>query len=118
MLLTVTKVFVSVLLLGGSFMILAGALGIIRFPDFYCRGHASAMGPTVGVMMIMLGSGVFYAISGNFFSHNILAIVFILITVPLGCHLLLKNSYHSGIEMQKAIRDDWKDDHSTNQKCL
>ena len=110
MLLSVTKILVCLLLLGGSFIILAGVLGIVRFPDFYCRGHAAGTGPTVGVMMIMLGSGIVFALSGEFFSHNILAVVFILITVPFATHLLLKNTYHSGFKMEHAVRDDWKED--------
>ena len=110
MLLTVSKFFISGLLLGGSLLILSGALGIVRFPDFYCRAHAATKGPTVGIMMIMLGSVVFYAISGSFSSRNVLASVFIMFTAPVGAHMLVKNSYHRGIKMWKAVMDDWKDD--------
>jgi len=110
MLLTVSKFFISALLLFGSFLILSGVLGIVRFPDIYCRAHAATKGPTVGIMMIMIGSLIFYAISGSFSSRNLLASLFICITAPVGCHLLIKNSYHSGIKMWKAVIDDWKDD--------
>ena len=108
--LIVIRVLISILLLGGSLLILSGVLGIVRFPDFYCRAHAATKGPTVGIMMIMLGSIAFYAISGSFSSRNVLTCVFIMITAPVSAHLLLKNSYHSGIEMWKAVMDDWKHD--------
>ena len=111
MLLIVIKILISALLLGGSLLILSGVLGIVRFPDFYCRAHAATKGPTVGIMMIMLGSIIFfYATSGNFSSRNVLASVFIMITAPVSAHLLLKNAYHSGIEMWKVVMDDWKYD--------
>ena len=110
MLLTATKILISTLLLGGCLLILSGVLGIVRFPDFYCRAHAATKGPTVGIMMIMLGSIIFYAASGSFSSRNVLASFFIMITAPVGAHLLLKNSYHSGIEMWRLVMDDWKDD--------
>jgi len=111
MLLSASKILISILLLGGSLLILSGVLGIVRFPDFYCRAHAATKGPTVGIMMIMLGSVIFYALSGSFASRNVLASVFIMITAPVGAHLLLKNSYHSGIEMWKPVMDDWEEDH-------
>jgi len=98
------------MLLGGSFLILSGVLGIVRFPDFYCRAHAATKGPTVGIMMIMLGSIIFYATSGYFSSRNVLASIFIMITAPVSAHLLLKNAYHSGIKMWKSVMDDWKED--------
>ena len=110
MLLTASKILISTLLLGGCFLILSGVLGIVRFPDFYCRAHAATKGPTVGIMMIMLGSIIFYAASGSFSSRNVLASVFIMITAPVGAHMLLKNSYHSGIAMWRAVMDDWRDD--------
>ena len=116
MLLIVIEIFVSCLLLGGSFLILTGVFGIVRFPDFYCRAHAATMGPTVGIMMIMIASIIFYAMSGKFSSYNFLAIVFILITVPLGAHLLLKNSYHSGLKTQNTVMDDWKKDNELTPK--
>ena len=99
------------MLLGGCLLILSGILGIIRFPDFYCRAHAATKGPTVGIMMIMLGSIIFYAVSGSFSSRNMLTCVFIMITTPVSAHLLLKYSYHSGIKMWKVVMDDWKHDY-------
>jgi len=105
------KILISIMLLGGCLLILSGILGIIRFPDFYCRAHAATKGPTVGIMMIMLGSIIFYAVSGSFSSRNLLTCVFIMITTPVSAHLLLKYSYHSGIKMWKVVMDDWKHDY-------
>jgi len=110
MLLIAIKIIISILLLGGCLLIMSGVLGIVRFPDFYCRAHAATKGPTVGIMMIMLGSIIFYAVSGSFSSRNVLTSIFIMITAPVSAHLLLKNAYHSGIEMWKVVMDDWKYD--------
>ena len=116
MLLTVSKALISVLILGGCLLILSGILGVVRFPDFYCRAHAATKGPTIGIMMIMLGSIIFYAVSGSFSSRNVLASAFIMITAPVGTHLLVKNSYHGGVKMWKTVMDDWKDDHDEQIK--
>jgi len=111
MLLIVTKIIISILLLGGSLLIFSGVLGIIRFPDFYCRAHAATKGPTVGIMMIMLGSIIFYAVTSGFLSsRNVLTSIVIMITAPVSAHLLLKYSYHSGVKMWKVVMDDWKRD--------
>jgi len=99
------------MLLGGCLFILSGILGIIRFPDFYCRAHAATKGPTVGIMMVMLGSIIFYAVTtGYFSSRNLATSIFIMITAPVSAHLLLKNAYHSGVKMWKTVMDDWKKD--------
>lgn len=46
----------SLLLLAGSFFMLAGAIGLVRFPDFYMRLHAPTKASTLGVGSILLAS--------------------------------------------------------------
>ncbi len=39
----------------GSFFVLTGALGLLRFPDFYTRMHASGITDTMGADLILIG---------------------------------------------------------------
>ena len=107
---TMISIIVSVLILGGCFLIFSGLLGVIRFPDIYCRMHAATKGPTLGLMCIMLASIIFFAAGdySDFSSRNILIIVFVLLTAPVGAHMLSKNAYKSGVKMwENSVRDQW-----------
>ena len=52
-------------------------------------------------MLIMLASIIFYATAGShegsFYTRNILIMLFILFTNPVGAHMLSKNAYKSGV---------------------
>lgn len=109
----ILSIVISACILFGCFLIFAGLLGMIRFPDVYCRMHACAKGPTLGIMLIMIASIIFYATAGGhesfFYSRNILISVFILITNPVGTHMLAKNAYRSGIKLwEKSVQDDFE----------
>ena len=43
------------LFLSGGGFVLAGAIGMIRFPDFYTRVHAAGVTDTLGADLILLG---------------------------------------------------------------
>ena len=44
-----------ILLLGGALFLLTGAIGVLRFPDFYSRLHAVSVCDTLGAGMVLLG---------------------------------------------------------------
>ena len=43
------------LFLVGGFAVVVGALGLVRFPDFYTRLHAAGVTDTAGAELIVLG---------------------------------------------------------------
>jgi multicomponent Na+:H+ antiporter subunit G len=42
-------------LLGGAAFLLVGAIGILRFPDFYTRLHAVSVCDTMGAILVLAG---------------------------------------------------------------
>ena len=42
-------------LLGGAAFLLIGAIGVLRFPDFYTRLHAVSVIDTMGTGLVLLG---------------------------------------------------------------
>ena len=42
-------------LLGGAIFLLIGALGVLRFPDFYTRLHAVSVCDTLGAGLVLAG---------------------------------------------------------------
>lgn len=90
------------LLLGGSFFILTGGLGLIRLPDVYCRMHASGITDTLGTGLFLAGlmvQGGFTLVTAKL----LLILVFILFTSPTSTYALANAALSSGA---KPIRKD------------
>ena len=105
----IIAVIISFLLFLGSIFILVGSIGLVRFPDIYCRLHAATKGATLGMMSIMLASIIFFYVAGlGFSARNLLVIVFIMLTNPVGAHMIAKASYHYDVELWTgSISDEW-----------
>ena len=65
------------LLLIGSFFSIVGGIGLIRFPDFYTRGHAAGVTDTMGAGCILLGL-CFQTESGLVIAKLLFILIFIL----------------------------------------
>lgn len=86
-------VFLSV----GIFFVLAGAIGVIRLPDFYTRLHAAGMTDTLGAEMILLGLIMQAGFSQT--SLKLALIGFILfLTSPSATHAIVNAAYHAGLK--------------------
>jgi multicomponent Na+:H+ antiporter subunit G len=53
--LTVIDVVSGLLLSAGALLVLSGAVGLLRFPDFYTRIHAAGITDSAGAGLILLG---------------------------------------------------------------
>ena len=109
---TVIKFIVALFVLIGAFLSLVSALGVIRLPDIYTRNHAASKSTTLGVLMMLLGTLIyFYFIEGHFNSRLILGIVFIFLTAPVGGHLIGRAAYNSGVKLwNKSVSDELERD--------
>lgn len=93
------------IMLGGGFAAIAG-LGLLRLPDVLIRMHASTKAGTLGVGLIVLGVSVHFATS-LVLTKALLIIVFLLLTAPVGAHLIGRAAYRRGIPLwDKTIYDD------------
>lgn len=94
-----------VLLLSGSLVIITGATGMIRLPDFYTRLHAAGVIDTLGCMLIVFG----LALQAGFTVVTIklvLIVVFILFTSPAAAHALAKSALHGELKPWKQKRGE------------
>ena len=92
--------FVSwVAILGGSVFIVAGGVGMVRFPDLYTRLHAASMTDTGGAILLSFGlflQAVF--VFGNALAAIKVALIlfFTLFTAPTASHALAKTALLCG----------------------
>lgn len=99
---------VAVFALLGMGFSLVTALGLIRLPDVYTRAHAASKSATLGVMSILIGVIIYFVTKDGFFSSRVvLGILFVLITAPIGGHLIARAAYYSDVPLWKSsVRDD------------
>ena len=89
-------------LLGGSFFLLIGAVGVLRMPDLYTRSHAAGITDTMGAMLILFGlmvQGGFTLITAKL----LMILLFLLFASPAASHALGNTAWSSGL---KPILDE------------
>jgi multicomponent Na+:H+ antiporter subunit G len=104
------KIIASIFIILGTFLSLVSTFGMIRLPDVYTRNHAASKSTTLGIMLILLGTFLyFHSVHGHFDTRVLLGIFFIFMTSPVAGHLISRSAYHSGVEMwDKSGEDDLK----------
>lgn len=86
-----------VVLAAGSFFLLVGSVGLLRFPDFYSRCHATGKSDTLGVMLLVLGLILVEGFTLN--SVKLLLILtFVGLTNPTATHALARAAFQIGLK--------------------
>lgn len=87
----------AILMVGGVFFVIAGAVGVLRLPDFYTRMHAAGMTDTLGAEMILLGLMVQAGFSQT--SLKLALIAFLLfLTSPTATHAVVGAAHHAKLK--------------------
>ena len=86
-----------IFLLGGSFFCLTGAVGLLRFPEFFSRIHAASLTDTLGASMILIGL-MFQAGWGLALPKLILILIFSLLAGTTASHAMAKAALKSGLK--------------------
>lgn len=84
-------------LLAGSTFLIIGTIGLIRFPDFFTRLHASSIVDTLGCIFIMVGLMLQAGLS-IITVKLMLIVIFILFTSPTAAHALAKAALHGKVK--------------------
>lgn len=82
------------------FFMLSGAIGFIRFPDFYTRLHATGKCDTLGEILIIVGLIIYDGLSP--LSAKLLFLsLFMLLANPAGTHAMMKAAFVTGVRPWK-----------------
>jgi multicomponent Na+:H+ antiporter subunit G len=90
------------ILLGSAFMVI-GAIGTLRFPDFWSRVHAVSVADSAGMLLLTLGM----CIQGGFTLVTVKLIIigiFLFITGPTATHAVANAALVSGFLPKGADR--------------
>jgi multicomponent Na+:H+ antiporter subunit G len=89
--------FAGLVLLSGGLIVVIGASGVLRLPDFYTRLHAAGVTDTLGAMLVLFGLILF---SGFTLLSAKLALVglFLLLTSPTATHAVANAAQKAGLK--------------------
>ena len=82
---------ISFLILGGSFFLLVGSLGLAKLPILIQRLHAPTKAATLGAGGLLLASALYFWLLRGYPSHHEFLIgMFLFLTAPITAHMLAK----------------------------
>jgi len=81
----------------GFFFFLAATVGLLRFPDFYCRLHATGKGDTLAVLLSLIGLSIYEGFSLTSLKIIFIA-VFMFLAQPTSTHAISRAAMRCGLE--------------------
>lgn len=87
----------AVMIVAGLVFVLAGAIGVLRLPDFYTRLHAAGVTDTLGAELVLLG----LAVQAGFTllaAKLLLVGFFLFLTSPAATHTIAHAAYEAGLK--------------------
>lgn len=73
---------------------LVGAIGLVRFPDFFMRLHAPTKATTLGVGGVLMASIVLGWARGEPAVHELMITLFLFVTAPVSANLMAMAALH------------------------
>ena len=85
------------LALAGALLAIIGAVGMLRFPDFYSRLHAASVIDTGAVTVMVVGMALMSP-SGWIVLKLVFIWLFLFLTGPTASHAIANAAYTAGLE--------------------
>lgn len=93
------------LVLAGASLILVAGVGLLRMPDMFLRMSASTKAATLGVGLILAGTGLYLG-TWVAIGRSLLIFLFILATIPVSAHLIGRAAYSDGVPLWEGTQFD------------
>ncbi len=91
-------IVVSVIcILGGIFFFTTATIGLLRFPDFFARLHATGKGDTLAVLLCLIGLAIYEGISLTGLKIVFIA-VFMALAQPTATHAISRAAFRRGVQ--------------------
>lgn len=98
---TLLEVLSWFFILSGAFFVVVGAVGTLRFPDFWSRLHAASVTESAGVLLVFAG----LCIQAGFTLITVKIIIigiFLFITGPTSTHAIANAALVTGLRPKEA----------------
>lgn len=92
------------LILGGSIVVI-GALGLMRLPNFYQRIHGPAITITLGTGCVLLASIIYFSVlQSRPVIHELVITAFVLMSAPVVSMLIMRAAVYRDLRAGKKKR--------------
>ena len=97
----------GVFILFGAIISFISSIGVVRLPDVYTRSHAASKSSTLGVLLTLTGTLLYFIISEGYFSIRlILGIAFVFLTAPVSAHVICRSAYRTNVPLAETSAED------------
>lgn len=102
-----TEILAAAVLLVGTFLVVVTCIGLIRFPDVFCRMHAAGKAGTLGISLV-IAAAIFFFLPHDWSVplRGLLAIFFQFLTAPAATHLLARAAYMTDYPLTERTEVD------------
>ncbi len=107
----------TILIVFGVFFIFIAGIGLLRMPDVYLRMSASTKAATLGLILILLGTAVYFS-ELDVTSRAIATIIFVFLTAPVSAHMIGRAAYSNGVKVWEGTEVDELDGRYDEPKTL
>lgn len=102
-------IIIIVVITFGALFVLLASIGIVRMPDLYLRISVTTKAATLGVGLILIGAALYFG-EASITTRALAIVFFLLLTAPVGAHLIGKASFFVGIKLWKnSVIDELKE---------
>ncbi len=102
----IVQAVVAFLLVVGGLFTLIGAIGFVRFKDFFMRLHAPTKASTLGVGGLLLASMLFHWGLGEAWLRELLVTLFLFVTAPVSANLMAQAALHLRLHSRAPVPDE------------
>lgn len=93
----ITDIICMFLIAVGCFFFMTGSIGLLRFPDFYARMHATGKSDTLAVLSCLCGLAVHHGFDLDGLKLILIA-VFVFFANPTGTHAICRAAFRCGVK--------------------
>jgi len=97
---TLINILATIMMAMGGFFMIVGSVGLLKFPDFYTRLHATGKCDTMGQILIIVGCMIYQGF--DFITVKLFFVsAFYIFAGPAATHALMKAAYFTGLKVWK-----------------
>ena len=98
-------IVLALLSTAGALSILFASIGILRMPDFYLRLSVTVKASTLGVGLLLICAAIMFP-DVSVTTKAIAIVFFLIITAPIGAHMIGRAAYFTGTPLWKGTIAD------------
>ncbi len=93
----ITTILAVLFMIGGLFFFTTATIGLLRFPDFFTRLHATGKGDTLAVLLFLVGFSFYEGFTLTSLKIIFIA-VFMFLAQPTATHALSRAGLRCGVK--------------------